>query len=182
MSDLNCKSCNAPNPGLICEYCGAQNGKITSPTDELAAVEGLKHAFANIGNRKTNVLTSAIGGALSKFGLDPKTTEMKNLIDSMWVPSSPDAALRLGMFLLSYVITKQMGVSQSQREISQSAMLKLEALVAQLDLEHPNSSSTQKLQTALNTKQKQIRANVMKLWAMILSPIVLLILLFILKH
>lgn len=178
---MNCTGCNAPVNGLICEYCGAQNGKIASPTDELTAVEELKTAFVNIGKKKTNIVTGALSGALSTFGLDSKTTDIKNLIDTMWVPSSPDAALKLGLLLLSYVVKSAWGTDQSQQAISRSAMVKLDALVGQLKIEHPDASSTKKLALAYQTRLDEIASANRRLWlglfAAIAIPTLLIVML-----
>jgi hypothetical protein len=96
---IQCKSCNAPVSGIVCEFCGTPNGTISSVADELQAVDEFLRALGSVGDGKRY-----------------------DMIQSAIVPRFPESALRLGLGLIVHVrvsnsaATEKVDVIVSQME------------------------------------------------------------------
>jgi len=144
---VSCKQCGAPDVGLICKYCGAQNAAITSPSDELVAVGELEQAIARLGRSRSQTGMAA----LNLFAQMKDAKQLKDLIETMWLPHDETAAHRLGLVLLSHVSTSTDGAAQL---VSSAAKERLQALIAQVEMEHPSSPVPGQLRSAVADKTK----------------------------
>jgi hypothetical protein len=75
-----CKSCGAGVGVIVCEFCGTQNGSISSVVDEVQAVDDFLKALSRIGQEQ------GMSGVAGVFQLGEKSTRLRDAILSCWVP------------------------------------------------------------------------------------------------
>ncbi len=156
MSEGNCKSCGAPDVGLVCQFCGAQNAALTSEAEELVAVEELMRAFGRVGQAKTGI----VSGLTVNLGMDKKTSQMVDLIDSCWMPHYPAPAKRLGFFLVQFC--SGFGTMGRAQRLSESASNKINAIILQLNSNFPGCPEADELAAA---KKKATYKGILKVAA-----------------